>query len=370
MQGTHSTQTQLDYLLALKMIKGVGNVTAFKLLDYFSSAQAIFNASVDELVGLKLKRAIIKQIKAFNFDQIEPLKDWAQSPDRHIISFDSPHYPELLSQIYNPPLLLFALGNINHIQNPQIAIVGSRNPTRQGIENTHMFCEALVEHGLTITSGLAMGIDGEAHKATLKARGITIGVTGTGLNRVYPAKHRELAHQIAEKGLLISEKFPDEPFDQGSFPQRNRIIAGLSLGTLVVEATEKSGSLITANQAVEEGREVYAIPGSIHNPLAKGCHKLIKQGAKLVESIHDVIDDLPRSQKCYGQASLELDSTLEIAPISDENKLFLECLDYEAIPINTIVERSRLTVEQVTNKLLELELDGWVINSASGYSRK
>ncbi len=366
MQGSHSNKDYLDYLLALKMIQGIGNVTAFKLLDHYSNAEQIFTASTDQLKRLGLQAQVIKQIHQFDFTQVAAIKNWAISPNRYIIPLGSPHYPKLLSQIYNPPLVLFVLGNLGILQSPQVAVIGSRSPTVQGIQNTHMLCEALVEQGLTITSGLAMGIDGEAHKAALKSQGYTIAVTGTGLNRVYPASHRELAREISEKGVLISEKLPDEPIYKGSFPQRNRIIAGLSMGTLVIEAANKSGSLITAHHAAEEGREVYAIPGSIHNRLTKGCHQLIKQGAKLVESINDIIDDLPYSihsrEPCL--------SNTHKTELSDEDSQFLQYLDYETTPLDRIVERSQLTVELTTNKLLQLELDGWIINSAGGYSRK
>lgn len=361
-----SSHETLRFLLALKMIKGIGNITALKLLKAFQSPHQIFSANVKELSHAGLNSNIIQQITNFDFTCLDPVLAWESDPQRHIIDFKSPYYPALLTQINNPPIILFVMGNPEILTSPQVAIVGTRSPTPQGLESTRVLCQGLVEQGLTITSGLAMGIDGEAHRSSLKAGGYTVAVTGTGLNRVYPAKHRELAYLILEKGLLVSEKFPDEPLDGGSFPQRNRIIAGLCLGTLVVEAAQKSGSLITANHALEQGREVYAIPGSIHNPLAKGCHHLIKQGAKLVESVEDILEDLPSNAKVHINR-LKEDN---LCQLSKDDEAFLKCLDYEVTTLDTIVTRSQLTVEAVTNKLLELELEGWIINSVGGYIRR
>lgn len=357
---------ETQYLLALKSINGVGNVGAFRLLKHFGSAQAIFHANSEEFKPLKLKNSVIQQIVNFEWQALDTTFSWLEHKNSHLITFESAFYPPLLKQIHNPPLLLFALGNPELLLSPQIAVVGSRNPTPQGIKNTHAFSQALAEHGVCITSGLALGIDGEAHRACLKAMGSTIAVTGTGLNRVYPAAHRELAHQIADSGLLVSENFPHEGTQMGSFPQRNRIIAGLSLGTLVIEAAAKSGTLITASHAAEEGREVFAVPGSIHSPMSKGCHKLIKQGAKLVETIDDIMEDLP----CISKGLADYKEKPISPPPDAETAEFLQFIDYELTPLDTIVLRSQLTVDAVTNKLLTLELQGWVINSAGGYIRQ
>jgi len=348
------------------MIAGIGNVGALKLMEQFGSATAIFSANSHRLQQCKLKTPVIEQIRSFDFKRVDAVIDWGGQPDRSIIPLGSPFYPPQLSQIHSPPILLFALGNPELLFSPQIAVVGSRNPSAQGLENTRAFCEHLCRQGITVTSGLANGIDGEAHRASLSANGLTIAVTGTGLNRVYPANHRELARKIAKQGLLVSERLPDQAVDAGSFPQRNRIIAGLSLGTLVVEAALKSGSLITAKCALEAGREVYAIPGSIHNPLSKGCHNLIKQGAKLTESVEDIIEDLP----CVLTAQVEPGLSREKSSLAQEDAEFLKHVDFEITPLDTIVTRSQLTVDAVTNKLLTLELEGWVINSAGGYIRQ
>lgn len=362
----NSDNIEFERILALKMIKGVGNIGAFKLLKHFQTATSIFKSNSLELKQAGLKPDIIQQIVDFDFNRLEPILSWANQPDNHIINFQSPLYPPLLKQINNPPLLLFALGEPEILLTPQVAVVGSRAPTPQGVSNTQMLSAALSEQGFTVTSGLAVGIDGEAHRSALKTNGYTIAVTGTGLNRVYPAVHRELAHQIAKNGVLVSENLPDATIDRGSFPQRNRLIAGLSLGTLVIEAAQKSGSLITANLAAEAGREVYAIPGSIHNPLAKGCHKLIKEGAKLVESIEDIIEDLPSIAKAH----TNLSTPVQQQTLSSEDKEFLQYIDYEVTSIDSIVARSQLTVAAVTNKLLLLELDGWIINHSGGYIRQ
>ncbi len=353
-------------LLALKTIQGIGNVNAHKLINKFGSAKAIFEANSADLKSIRLKLKQVDSIVNYDFSQLTPILNWCKDKNRHIITLESPYYPPLLAQINNPPLVLFAIGDITLLLTPQVAIVGSRTPTAHGLSTTYDFSQALCQHGLTITSGLAFGIDGEAHRAALESSGYTIAVMGTGLNRVYPACHRELAHQISKNGLLLSEKLPDEPADRGSFPQRNRIIAGMTLGTLVIEAARQSGSLITANISADEGREVYAIPGSIHNPLAKGCHHLIKQGAKLVETIEDIIEDLPGVSHPPASPSLPI----ERPSLSSEDAQFLNLIDFDITPIDRIVSRSQLTVEAVSNKLLLLELDGWIINSTGGYIRQ
>lgn len=365
-QNAPSAYCELKFLIALKMIKGIGSVTALKLLKHFSSAKQIFRACAAELESLKLKSSVVNQILSFDHKATKPVLAWGNQPNCHIISLKSPYYPPLLSQINRPPILLFALGNPEILTMPQMAVVGSRTPSSLGIANAQAFCRAMSQKGLTITSGLAIGIDGEAHRAALEANGYTVAVAGTGLNRVYPASHRDLAHLIAEKGVLVSERLPDESYHVGSFPQRNRIIAGLSLGTLVIEAAEKSGTLITATCAMEEGREVFAVPGSIHNPLARGCHKLIKQGAKLTETIEDILEDIPCLTRGQVDHSLQPDKS----PLTLEMAELLKCVDYELTTLDTIIQRSRLTVEAVTNTLLMLELEGWIINSAGGFIRQ
>jgi DNA processing protein len=355
----------LKYWFALKSITGVGEVTCNRLLDHFDDPKAVFQADSKLLKQLGLKQSSIQAIRNIQFSQFDPIFEWLEQPNHHVLTRHCALYPPLLTQTNSPPLLLFAIGHLEHLLNPQIAVVGSRSPTPQGLLNTNQFCKALAESGLTITSGLALGVDGQAHRATLKANGYTIAVTGTGLARVYPAVHRELAHSIAENGLLISECFPDEGATAGSFPKRNRIIAGLSLGTLVIEAAKKSGSLITAQIALEESREVFAIPGSIHNLLSHGCHALIRQGAKLVETCEDILEELPSMAGIH-----HYNQIAETRPaLNQETTQFLNHIDYQTTSLDKIALRSQLPIESVTNKLLLLELDGWIINSAGGYSR-
>ncbi|WP_196139824.1 DNA-processing protein DprA [Aliikangiella sp. G2MR2-5] len=368
MQGTQiDSISEEQCLLALKSIKGIGNATILKLLTLFKTAQSVVRQPHSKLVSAGLKTTLAEQITRFDFRKLSPVIEWLQNPANHLICYNSPFYPPLLAQIHNPPALLFAIGNLELLATPQIAVVGSRTPSPQGVMNTQHLSQGLINSGITITSGLALGIDGEAHRSALQAAGSTIAVMGTGPDRIYPCRHRELAHQIAERGLILSERLPGESYDKGSFPQRNRIIAGLSLGTLVVEAAEKSGTLITAQYSLDESREVFAVPGSILNPLAKGCHKLIKQGAKLTECVEDILEDLPCIYKGKKPPNL---SEAQARNLSKEDAAFLKFIDYDVTTLDTIVSRSQLTVDVVTNKLLLLELQGWVINSAGGFIRQ
>jgi DNA processing protein len=248
-------------------------------------------------------------------------------------------------------------------------MVGSRNPSITGRETAHDFARTLAAAGMVITSGLAQGIDTACHQGTLDGGGQTIAVAGTGLDRVYPASNRELAHAIIEAGgALISEFPPGTLPHAGNFPRRNRIISGLSLGTLVVEAALRSGSLITARLAAEQGREVFAIPGSIHNPLARGCHQLIRQGAKLVESAADVLEELA-PQLYAALAEMPEESAPASSELDEEYQALLACIGHETTPVDRLVERSGLTAEAVSSMLLILELQGFVESAAGGYAR-
>ncbi len=358
-------ERQLKQLFAIRKIDRVGDIGAIKLFNHFQSPAGLFAASESQLKEAGLRQATIDSIQNMDFEQFDPVFEWLQGTGCQVVPIHSAYYPPLLSQTASPPLFLFALGNVEHLLNPQIAVVGSRSPTPQGIINTREFCKSLVGQGLTITSGLALGIDGEAHRAALAAGGYTLAVTGTGLNRVYPPNHRNLAHLIKDNGVIVSECFPDEKVVAGCFPRRNRIIAGLSLGTLVIEAKKKSGSLITARLAMEESREVFAIPGSIHNPLAQGCHDLIRQGAKLVENTEDIMEELPALAKAQNQAT----KTKSRPQLNPETAEFLKFIDYETTSLDSISMRSQLPIESITNKLLLLELDGWIINTTGGYAR-
>ena len=355
----------------LKLIRanGIGNRTLFPLLEQ--------SKNIDELLKLADPESVRKINAALNNPDIElhekDLK-WLDTDNNHLITCHDSLYPELLRQTPDPPIALFIHGNPNLLSLPQLAIVGSRNPSKTGKDNAFAFARYLAESGLLITSGLALGIDGQAHKGCLAGKGRTVAVTGTGLDRIYPASHRDLAHEIAEQGVIVSELPPGTPPKPGNFPRRNRIISGLSLGTLVVEATIKSGSLITAHQAIEQGREVFAIPGSIHNPQSKGCHKLIKEGAKLVESAADIIEELSAMFH-----SLEFDfnnknpknnppeKSDEINILDEEYLFLLDNMGWDPISTEELIASTQLKPEAISSMLLLLELQGHVSSAPGGY---
>ncbi|MGH8552168.1 MAG: DNA-processing protein DprA, partial [Methylococcales bacterium] len=244
------------------------------------------------LSELGLNQATIEYLKSPDWAAIDNDLEWLNQPGHQAVTLDDPRYPSRLKEIAVPPPVLFVTGEVSLLSTPQLAIVGSRNPSPSGIDIARDFAANLCGSGLTITSGMALGIDGAAHEGCLAAGGKTIAVLGTGPDRVYPARHKQLAWKIAERGCLVTEFPPGTRPKASNFPRRNRVISGLSLGVLVVEAAIESGSLITARLALEQGREVFAIPGFIHNPLARGCNALIKKGAKLVESVHDILEEL------------------------------------------------------------------------------
>ena len=289
----------------------------------------------------------------------EKTSEWLDAPNHHIIDSESGDIPELLQQIPGPPTLLYVLGNKDALHLPTLAIVGSRNPTRGGIQNAYDFAYHLARCGFCIVSGLAQGIDTAAHKGALDAGASTVAFLGHGIDRVYPAENRDLAHRIAEQGALCSEHPLGSPPRREHFPQRNRLISGLSLGTLVVEAARRSGSLISARLAAEQGREIFAIPGSIHNPLSRGCHQLIKQGAKLVESAEDIVSELaPLVGHLMQNAEISTDQSVAPAEHDDDYESLLAILSYDPASADQLAENSGLTIEQVSSMLLILELEG------------
>ena len=289
----------------------------------------------------------------------EKISEWLDAPNHHIIDSESGDIPELLQQIPGPPTLLYVLGNKDALHLPALAIVGSRNPTHGGIQNAYDFAYHLARCGFCIVSGLAQGIDTAAHKGALDAGASTVAFLGHGIDRVYPAENRDLAHRIAEQGALCSEHPLGSPPRREHFPQRNRLISGLSLGTLVVEAARRSGSLISARLAAEQGREIFAIPGSIHNPLSRGCHQLIKQGAKLVESAEDIVSELaPLVGHLMQNAEISTDQSVAPAERDDDYESLLAILSYDPASADQLAENSGLTIEQVSSMLLILELEG------------
>ncbi len=353
--------------LTLVCAPGVGSRAAARILEHFPSIESFLAAPRAAQAACGLEARSLAALREPAADALERCLRWLQAPDRALITLDDLRYPPLLRQIADPPAALFVLGNPACLRDPQLAIVGSRSPTRGGAETAQAFARHLVECGLTITSGLARGIDGAAHRGALEGGGATVAVLGTGPDRVYPAAHRDLAHEIAARGALVTEFPPGTPPLGGHFPRRNRIISGLALGTLVVEAATQSGSLITARLAIEQGREAFAVPGSIHNPLARGCHALIRDGAKLVETATDILEelgplagvgDLPRHAAAAPATSEpELDA--------DYSRL-LECLGFDPLPVDVLVQRSGLTADCVSSMLLVLELRGLISSVAGG----
>ncbi len=347
-------------------------------ISVVGSAAALLRSSARRLADLGIEERIASRLAALGSVSVERDLAWLAAPHHNLVTCVSQDYPPLLAETVGAPLALYVDGDPRVLAEPQLAIVGSRNPTAAGRETAHAFAEFLAATGLAITSGLAEGIDGAAHRGALAGGGHTIAVCGTGLDLVFPREHAALAREIAARGALVSEFPIGTPGRRENFPQRNRIISGLTLGTLVVEAARRSGSLITARYAGEQGREVFAIPGSIHNPLARGCHALIRQGAKLVESAEDVLAELPalagalaeirrpattaRGQNMDKDAGNELDK---------EYKILLDALGFEPASIDKIVERTEFSAEAVASMLLILELKGLVEAHAGGtYCRK
>lgn len=342
--------------VGLSQISGLGAQSFCRLLHGIGDPAAIYAASIKDLRGY-VSEAVAREIATGpQPENTLSTQAWLQQPGNHLITLADSHYPPALLQIADPPPLLYAKGQLAMFAQHSIAIVGSRNASAQGEKNAEDFAYALSQRGLCIVSGMALGIDGAAHRGALKAQGGTIAVVGTGLDIVYPARHRELAHQIVEHGLLVSEFPLSTPSRAQNFPRRNRIISGLSLGCLVVEANVQSGSLITAKLAAEQGREVFAIPGSIHSPLSKGCHQLIKQGAKLVDNIQDIVDEL-------GLAGQVATAGAKEAPAPHP---LLDCMGHDPISMDTLVERSGLTSDNLSAMLLMLELENKVSSLPGG----
>ena len=298
---------------------------------------------------------------------------WINSPHHHLVAFTDPRYPSALRALAHGPIVLYIAGEPNVLNDPQLAIVGSRNPTPAGRDTAFDFAEELAARGLAITSGLAAGIDSAAHRGALAAQGITLAVLGNGVDSIYPRSNRRLGEEIRFRGALISEFPLGTPPRRENFPQRNRIIAALSLGTLVVEAARRSGSLITARLAGDQNRELFAVPGSIHNPLSRGCHELIRQGAKLTETVADILSELNFSAffDASRSASRSLDSAGELeAGMDKEHKILLDALGFDPVDLDMLVVRTGLKAEAVSSMMLILELEGHVQAAPGGrYSR-
>lgn len=336
-------------------------------LEFFSDIKKVFSASEQELKQAGLNANEINVIKSRDWHAIEKELQWCELSQCQVIVYDDERYPQRLKEIDDAPLLLFVRGNSELLSKPQIAIVGSRNPTVTSAETASDFARHLANAGLVITSGLAIGIDTASHKGALLF-GETVAVMGAGFRHIYPSSNRKLADEIIDKGALISEFVPSEEPKAKNFPRRNRIISGLSLGVLVVEAALKSGSLITARFAAEQGREVFAIPGSIHNPLARGCHYLIKQGAKLVETAEDIVEEFRPFLEFASVPSPNI-SQCKTSEMTEKQRQILAKIGFEATGVDTIIARSGLTAAEVSSILLSLELESYVQTVPGGYTR-
>ncbi len=374
--GNHSAAlAEKSLWIGLGCIHGIGPQTFCRLLKTFGSPAHIYAASLKQLkevVPVEVANAIAKGIDSAI---IANSLHWLAQDNNHLVTLADAEYPKSLLEISDPPPYLYAKGNLALLNQTSIAIVGSRNASVQGEKNAQAFAYDLCSYGLCIVSGLALGIDAAAHRGALKANGATIAVVGTGLDIVYPAKHRDLAHQIVEQGLVISEFELGTPSKPQNFPKRNRIISGLSLGCLVVEANLQSGSQITARLAAEQGREIFAIPGSIHSPMSKGCHQLIKQGAKLVDCLQDIVEELKLSIKIDSRSDSK-DKNLQnvqlstIANNSTAQDEVFSIMGFDAISLEHLVALSGLTVSEVSSMLMLLELEGKIASLTGGRYQK
>ncbi len=363
------TESELSAWLTLSFIPKIGGVTLSRLLA-FDSPINLLQYTVPQWQALGLKPAQMDYLQQNSFPQVEQCLAWQQSPQQHIITPLCGGYPPLLQQIASLPPVLFVKGNLDCLVKSQVAMVGSRNASLEGLKAAKDLAFELAQAGVIVTSGLALGVDGHAHDGALLAGGETIAVLGSGLEHIYPARHKKLAQRIVEQGALVSEFWPSAPPRAENFPRRNRIISGLSLGTLVIEAAERSGSLITARYALDQGRDVFALPGAYNLASTQGSNRLIKQGAFLVQSLQDVLDELnltlPHSLLVEAnqspQALVEQSKTLPFAEL-------LANVGNEATPVDILAERTHIPVHEVMMQILELELAGYVVAVPGGYIR-
>lgn len=374
----------LSLWLRLLHTPGLGAARCNKLISTFGDIHSIFNANSTQLTQAGIPQSSISALLDEEENSaVTAAVAWQSEDNNHILTIDQATYPERLRQIARPPAVLFVKGNVDILNDPQLAMVGSRNPSQGGSDNAFQFAKHLSASGLLITSGLALGVDGDSHRGAIAATAPTIAVVATGLDRVYPARHKPLVQDILKNNGVIVSEFPLGTSPKAElFPARNRIIAGLSLGTLVVEAAVRSGSLITARLAQESGREVFAIPGSIHNPMSKGCHALIKQGAKLVESANDILEELAPQLKealiAYPHSTPNIPEPLAPSPKSlspesqnQEQQVLLDAMGYDPISIDQLADNTDFTTAELSSMLLILELEGHISSEAGGrYQRR
>jgi DNA processing protein len=356
---------ELAHWVRLEQTPGVGCETGRRLLGSFGLPENIFSAgfsALQKVVAERVAQALVAPPSDQVRSQIDKTIEWAGQPGNRVLTLADPAYPRALLDIPDPPLMLYVKGRLGLLASPALAVVGSRNATAQGVANAEKFSETLSQGGLTIVSGLALGIDTAAHKGGLSGKGSTVAVIGTGADIVYPARNRGLAHQIADDGCIISEYALGTPAIAANFPRRNRIISGLARGVLVIEAAAQSGSLITARMAGEQGRDVFAIPGSIHSPLSKGCHLLIKQGAKLVESAQDILEEFGSFRTVR---AVQAKATTEPSPDP-----VLAAMGFDPVDIDTLAARCKTDIATINSQLLTLELDGLVEMLPGGTYRR
>lgn len=380
----HATQVEeacdIAQWIRLEQVAGVGLETARKLLNAFGMPGNIFSAQfsvLNQVVPERIAHALLAPLAETTRTQIDKTLAWAEQPGNHILTWADSTYPKALLEIPDPPMMLYVKGQVKLLTRPSIAVVGSRNATAQGVANAEKFSETLSDAGLTIVSGMALGIDTAAHRGSLRFRGSSIAVIGTGADIVYPARNRDLAHQLAQDGCIVSEYPLGTPAIAANFPRRNRIISGLARGVLVVEAAAQSGSLITARMAAEQGRDVFAIPGSIHSPLAKGCHQLIKQGAKLVESAQDILEELKPYQDLL--STLRTNSQQSEQSISNQAAVtakdpiidrLLTALGFDPVAADTLAHRCNLDAATLNAQLITLEMAGLLEMLPGGLYRR
>lgn len=361
MKTLNCEDEDIKYWLALLRIEGVGCKTFANLIEEHTPEE-IFTATEQELLDWEIKKNLVEAILNFDWSQVDYDLQWLSQPNHDVLKITHPFYPDALKEIYDPPPLLFIRGKAQILSYPQIAIVGSRNPSALGNKTAFDFAFELSKYGFVITSGLALGIDATAHQGTLSAQGYTIAVAGTGLDRVYPSSNKELALEIVNTGAMISELPLGTTVKGANFPRRNRIISGLCQGLLVVEAAQKSGSLITARMALEQNREVFAIPGSIYSPLSRGCNAMIKEGAKLVESPQDIIDELSQFKPRISALRAEPETVL----LDAAQQALLNLVMFNPTSIDDLVESAKQSVDTISAQLLMLEIQGYVQAVAGG----
>ena len=358
---TQCSPAELEARLRLHSLPDIGPQRFYRLLDVFASASAALSAPAAAWRALGMPQSSIDARRSDDVrDQALLALRWAEGAHNHIVLHDSPKYSALLKETAGAPPLLFVQGDPAILEKPQIAIVGSRKSTRPGLDTAQSFARSLAKGGFVVTSGLALGVDAAAHQGALDVQGLTIAVVGTGLNQVYPARHRGLLREIVEQGgAVVSELALHSAPHASHFPKRNRIISGLSLGVLVVEASPSSGSLITARLAAEQGREVYAIPGSIHSPSARGCHQLIRNGATLIETVDDILESLQGWQQSAAPAAAPVQQSLVL------QHPLLELLKVRPLDIDELVAVSELSLFEVLSALTDFEINGDVSREGS-----